>query len=325
MNEVNNDRKVTAHDTAQRTVAIIGAGLIGRGWTIVFARAGWQVKLYDVNVAALDVAREAIAVQLKMMATLELCADTDNILNKITYEADLEASLQSVDYVQECGPEELEAKCSLFTELDRISSSATILASSTSGFMPSEFTAHLQGRNRALVAHPVNPPHLVPLVEISPSAWTDPAITQKVHDIMTAVEQTPITVQKEIPGFILNRLQGALLNEALRLAQGGYATAEDIDKTVRDGLGLRWSFMGPLETIDLNAPAGIADYAQRYGSMYREMAKAQAVAPDWDAKAIARLEESRREILDVGSIDERQVWRDNRLAALIAHRSKQEN
>ena len=325
MNKADNGSKVSGHDTDHLTVAIIGAGLIGRGWAIVFARAGWPVKLYDLNVAALDAAREAIAVQLQMMASLDLCTGTDDILNRITYEAELETALHNVDYVQECGPEELEAKCSLFEELDRLSSSNTILASSTSGFMASEFSAHLNGRHRVLVAHPVNPPHLVPLVEISPSQWTEPAITQVVHDIMTAVKQTPITVQKEIPGFILNRLQGALLNEALRLAQGGYATAEDIDKTVRDGLGLRWSFMGPLETIDLNAPAGIADYAKRYGPMYREMADTQAVAPDWDEKAIAVLDESRREILDIDSINERQAWRDNRLAALIAHRSKHNN
>jgi len=325
VNKLDSDSETTAHDTVCKTTAIVGAGLIGRGWAIVFARAGWSVKLYDLHGAALDIAREAIAAQLKMMASLELCTDTNDILNKITYEADLKTALHSVDYVQECGPEELEAKRSLFLELDQISSSKTILASSTSGFMASEFTAHLKGRHRALVAHPVNPPHLVPLVEISPSQWTDPAITQTVHDIMTAVKQTPITVQKEISGFILNRLQGALLNEALRLEQGGYASAEDIDKAVRDGLGLRWSFMGPLETIDLNAPAGIADYAQRYGPMYREMVKAQAVAPDWDENAITSLDESRRKILDIDHIYARQVWRDNRLAALIAHRKKQKS
>jgi len=142
---------------------------------------------------------------------------------------------------------------------------------------------------------------------------------------MSAIKQTPITVQKEIPGFILNRLQGALLNEALRLQLGGYATPEDIDKAVRDGLGLRWSFMGPFETIDLNAPNGLADYAQRYGPMYQNMATTQATAPDWNDEAIAEVADSRRDKLDVNDINQRQVWRDNRLAALFAHRSKQEN
>ena len=211
MNEADNNSNVTAHDPAHMTVAIIGAGLIGRGWAIVFARAGWPVKMYDLDVSALNVAREAIAAQLKTLAALELCTNTDDILDKITYEADLETALHGVDYVQECGPEVLEAKRSLFLELDRLSSANTILASSTSGFMASEFSAHLNGRHRALVAHPVNPPHLVPLVEISPSQWTEPAITQIVHDIMTAVKQTPITVQKEIPGFNFESSPGCII------------------------------------------------------------------------------------------------------------------
>lgn len=306
-------------------VAIIGAGLIGRGWAIVFARAGWRVNLYDLDPAALDNAVEALHEQLKMLVAQGLCRGVQEVLTQITYEANLQAAVLDTDYVQECGPELLDAKRALFAQLDQLCSPETILASSTSGFMASAFSEQLNGRSRVLVAHPVNPPHLVPLVEIAPSEWTDPAIAKSVHDIMTDVKQTPITVQKEVPGFILNRLQGALLNEALRLQQGGYATPEDIDKTVRDGLGLRWSFMGPFETIDLNAPDGLADYAERYGPMYREMVEAQSVAPDWDGNAIAELDESRRNMLDIDSIYERQVWRDHRLAALIAHKSRQKS
>jgi 3-hydroxyacyl-CoA dehydrogenase len=219
----------------------------------------------------------------------------------------------------------LDVKQALFSELDRLSAPHVILASSTSGFMASEFAAHLGGRHRVLVVHPVNPPHLVPLVEISPAKWTDPDITQTAHQIMSAVKQTPITVQKEIPGFVLNRLQGALLNEALRLVQGGYVTPQDVDKTMRDGLGLRWSFMGPFETIDLNAPAGLADYAQRYGKMYHVMAASQSTAPDWDKSSVAGIDATRRKVLKRDDIGQRQNWRDNRLAALVAHKSKQEN
>lgn len=325
MNVTENNLEAVKNDTLTGSVAIIGAGLIGRGWAIVFARAGWQVNLYDLHSDALAVARDVIAEQLAMLVAQGLCTQADDILKQIHYEADLATALQGVDYVQECGPEVLAAKQALFSELDRLSSPHTILASSTSGLMASEFAAHLEGRQRTLVVHPVNPPHLVPLVEISPAEWTDPAITQTAHDIMTAVKQTPITVQKEIPGFILNRLQGAILNEALRMAQGGYASPEDIDKVVRDGLGLRWSFMGPFETIDLNAPGGLADYAQRYGAMYQGMAATQATAPDWDKQSIAGLDAARRAILDLDKLSQRQDWRDNRLAALIAHKSKQEN
>ena len=300
--------------------AVIGAGLIGRGWAIVFARAGWQVKLYDINADALQMAQREVSTQLNLLSSNGLCDDTAAMQNNIHYIADLAEALDSADYVQECGPEVLDAKRELFDKLDQLSAPETILASSSSGLMTSEFAEKLQGRQRALVVHPVNPPHLVPLVELSPASWTDPAITQRAHDIMTAVGQSPIIVQKEIAGFILNRLQGALLNEALRMVQGGYATADDVDKTLRDGLGLRWSFMGPFETIDLNAPGGLGDYADRYGGMYQTMAASQATAPDWTTEGVDELVNARSKLLDRADIGKQQDWRDNRLAALIAHK-----
>ena len=300
--------------------AVIGAGLIGRGWAIVFARAGWQVKLYDINADALQMAQREVSTQLNLLSSNGLCDDTAAVQNNIHYIADLAAALDGADYVQECGPEVLDAKRELFDRLDQLSAPETILASSSSGLMTSEFAEKLQGRQRALVVHPVNPPHLVPLVELSPASWTDPAITQRAHDIMTAVGQSPIIVQKEIAGFILNRLQGALLNEALRMVQGGYATADDVDKTLRDGLGLRWSFMGPFETIDLNAPGGLGDYADRYGGMYQTMAASQATAPDWTTEGVDELVNARSKLLDRADIGKQQDWRDNRLAALIAHK-----
>lgn len=307
------------------TVAVAGAGLIGRGWAIVFARAGWQVNLFDVDVGALEVARDEINSQLQMLSGHGLCAEPEVTKANIRIESDLAVALDRADYVQECGPEVLDAKRVLFSELDQLAAPQTILASSSSGLMASEFAAHLTGRQRALVVHPVNPPHLVPLVEISPAVWTDNAVTQRAIDIMHTVGQTPITVQKEIPGFILNRLQGALLNEALRMVQGGYATADDVDKAVRDGLGLRWSFMGPFETIDLNAPDGLSDYAKRYGPMYQKMAASQALSPDWDQSSIASVDAARRTLLSRDKINQRQEWRDQRLAALVSHKTKQEN
>ena len=311
--------------SAPERVAIIGAGLIGRGWAIVFARATWQVSVYDANPSALNDSRTAIAEQLRMLDELGLCTRPEDILQRIKYESDLSAAVNNARYVQECGPENLDTKKALLSELDGLLPSHAILASSTSGFMASELSGHLQGKHRVLVVHPVNPPHLVPLVEIAPAESTDPFIVDATRELMIALNQTPITVQKEIPGFVLNRLQGALLNEAMHLVEEGIATPEDIDKTVRDGLGLRWSFMGPFETIDLNAPAGLADYAYRYGKMYREMAQSWATPPGWKENPIERLEQSRRTALKRDDIAARQNWRDYRLAALIFHKRQQEN
>jgi len=310
---------------APKRAAIIGAGLIGRGWAIVFARSKWRVGVYDPNPSALHDARIAVAEQLRMLADLGLCTQPEDILRRIKYQSDLSAAVNNARYVQECGPENLSAKKALFSDLDGLLPPHVILASSTSGFMASEISGHLQGRHRVLVAHPVNPPHLVPLVEIAPAEYTDPAAVNAARELMIALNQVPITVQREIPGFILNRLQGALLNEAMHLVEGGNAAPEDIDKAVRDGLGLRWSFMGPFETIDLNAPAGLADYACRYGKMYREMAHSRSAPPEWRGGPVERLEQFRRAALKRDDIADRQGWRDYRLAALICHKRQQEN
>src|SRR5262249_20259952 len=150
-------------------------------------------------------------------------------------------------------------------ELDRLAAPDAILASSTSTIVASRFTEKLKGRSRCLVAHPVNPPHLVPLVELVGAPWTSPKVIAKAKALYQAVGQVAIVVKKEVDGFILNRLQAVLLAEAFRLVEGGYVTPQDLDKTLKDGLGLRWSFMGPFETIELNAPGGIPDYCGRYG------------------------------------------------------------
>jgi len=223
--------------------------------------------------------------------------------------------------VQENIGENLAAKQTLFAEIDRLAPADAILASSTSTIPASQWSAGLAGRARCLVAHPVNPPHLVPLVELSPAPWTSPDVVARARALHESVGQVPIVVTKEIQGFILNRLQGALLAEAFRLYADGYASTDDIDKTVRDGLGLRWSFMGPFETIDLNAPGGVAVYCERYGDLYYEMAKAQTPR-QWDERLVRSIENERRALLDAAELAERAVWRDRRLMQLIAHKRK---
>ena len=172
----------------------------------------------------------------------------------IEYVADLEQALDGVDWVQENAPEVLDVKRELYPRIDRATPKAAIVASSTSAIPASRFTETLAGRARCLVAHPVNPPHLVPVVELCGAPWTDAATLARARAVMTAIGQVPIIVKRELDGFILNRLQGALLSEALRLVGEGYVSPQDLDKTVQDGLGLRWSFIGPFATIELNAP-----------------------------------------------------------------------
>ena len=173
-----------------------------------------------------------------------------------------------------------------------------------------------------MVAHPTNPPYLIPLVEISPAPWTDPQVVERAMTFYANVHQEPVLVKKEIHGFLLNRVQGAVLNEMLNLYEEGYASSTDLDKVMKYGLGLRWSFMGPFETIDLNAPQGVTDYAQRYGQTYADVSKTQK-NNTWNPKVIRAIEEERRTILQEKEINERSRWRDNRLMTLRKHQMDQ--
>ncbi len=219
------------------TVAIVGAGLIGRSWAVVFARSGFAVRLTDIHHAALDAAPGHIAEALRQLETHGLVADIPAILARIRTCPTLAEAVEGVDLVQENGPETVEAKRALFAELDALCGPDTILASSTSAIVASLFTEGLAGRARCLVGHPVNPPHLVPVVELCGAPWTDPAVIERARALYEAAGQAPVTVNREVEGFVLNRLQGALLSEAFRLVAEGVVSPADLDRTVAEGLG----------------------------------------------------------------------------------------
>ena len=314
-----------AADPQRRRAAIIGTGLIGQAWAIVFARQGWQVRLYDVNAAMLAEAGALIRRQLDELQAHGLLRDAAAAAARIEVAASLPEALAGARYIQENSPERLDLKRDLFAQLDAAAEPDAIIGSSTSSIPASEFTEGLPGRQRCLVAHPVNPPYLIPVVELCPAPWTSEAAMRAARDIMLDIGQKPVTMRREIEGFILNRLQGALLHEAFRLAAAGIASAEDIDTTVKDGLGLRWSFMGPFETIDLNAPGGIADYCARYGGPYQSIGATQGQAVPWDGALVEALAAERRGLLPADDLTARRYWRDEQLMRLMRHKQQQDN
>jgi L-gulonate 3-dehydrogenase len=302
------------------TVAVVGAGLIGRAWAIVFARAGHPVRLHDVDTGTLAASLAYIEARLHELAGFGLIDETPAVvLSRISCTAVLADALRDVVLVQENVRETVVDKIAIFLQLDALAPPDAMLASSTSWIPASAFTSGLAGRARCLVAHPVNPPYLVPLVELCPAPWTDPLVTQRAHALYAAAGQTPVTLSREIHGFLLNRVQGAVLDECFKLYADGLASAEDIDKVLKEGLALRWSFMGPFETIDLNAPGGLSDYAKRYSPGFRE-ARAGTEPFDWADATIARVDAERRQQLTPADIDARSAWRDRRLMALAAHK-----
>jgi 3-hydroxyacyl-CoA dehydrogenase len=301
-------------------VAIVGSGLIGRAWAIVFAGGGCDVALYDAAPGVAQNAGALVAEGLEELAGYGLVADA-KAAARVHAMASLADALAGATFVQECGPETVEAKVAIFAELDQLAAPDAILASSTSTIVASRFTEKLAGRHRCLVAHPVNPPHLVPLVELVAAPWTTPETVAQARAVYEAVGQVPIVVKREIDGFILNRLQAVLLSEAFRLVEDGYVSPQDLDHTLKNGLGLRWSFMGPFETIELNAPGGIPDYCDRYGASLARLSAADADiyrAPTIDA---ILKQWGRQPTAD--EIATRMRWRDRRLAALKAHQRSQ--
>ena len=309
-----------AHGETMEKIAIIGSGLIGRAWAMVFARAGHQVKMYDAAPGAVSRAIVLVEEGLVELKNTGLINDAPaDIVKRISAAESLADAVGDADYVQENTSEKLDVKREVFRMLDEAAPPHCILASSTSTIRTSRFSEGLKGKHRCIVAHPVNPPHVIPIVEVSPAPWTAPEVVEKTRALHEKIGQVPIIVKKEVEGFILNRLQAALLRESWRLVDEGYVSVDDVDKTIRDGLGLRWAFMGPFETIDLNAPDGISEYAANLGTPYHQMMDGVEYKP-WDDELISRIEAQRREQMPHEQHAEREAWRDRRLMALVAHK-----
>jgi L-gulonate 3-dehydrogenase len=306
-------------------VAIVGAGLIGRAWASIFARAGWDVRLYDPVEGQASRCHALCEEALAQLSRHGLCDNPAGALARISVSDSLAEALDGASLVQENGPERLDIKQAIYIELDRLAPPDAILASSTSAIVASKFTEGLAGRHRCLVAHPVNPPHLVPVVELCGAPWTSPEVIERARVIYSGIGQVPILVKKEIEGFILNRLQGALLTESMKLVGDGYVSPQDLDHVIKDGLGLRWSFLGPFETIELNAPGGIPDYIARYSSFYQRLAADPAPPSSWQGDGAARVVADWGRAPDSSEVERRSQARDEKLAALQAHKKSMEN
>ena len=195
-----------------------------------------------------------------------------------------------------------------------------VLASASSAITASAFAADLPGRGAMLVVHPGNPPFLIPVAEVVPAPFTSEAAIAFTQDLLAGAGLTPVLVRKEVEGFVFNRLQGALLREAYCLVRDGVVSVEDVDRIVRDGLGLRWSVIGPFETVDLNTQGGIASHAQKMGPAYRAWGRSEGrTTPGrriWSKRSPAQ----RRTLLPLDRWAERVAWRDRRLMSLVRHR-----
>ena len=270
------------------TVALVGTGVIGRGWIRVFAPR-CRVRLYDPDPAQSSAAMRRLEEDLAadraegFISALEAA----RLLDRVERKTDLGGALENCQWVQESAPERLDTKRALFAELDRRAPQDAILASSTSALDPAALFEGLPGARRCLIAHPFNPPHVMPVVEVLPSPATDPAVEEAAAAFLEACGRRPVRMRRYVPGFLGNRIQAAVIREALHLVETGVADAASVDAVIRDGLALRWATIGNFGANHTNAEDGIAQYFARYGEAYRTlMSDLDSAPPDFDSKTL---------------------------------------
>eukprot|EP00475_Leptophrys_vorax_P022287 TRINITY_DN3033_c0_g2_i1.p2 TRINITY_DN3033_c0_g2~~TRINITY_DN3033_c0_g2_i1.p2 ORF type:complete len:331 (-),score=95.66 TRINITY_DN3033_c0_g2_i1:1113-2105(-) len=315
-------------------IAIVGSGFVGQAWAILFARRGYSVALYDADATA---AARALSIIVKEKLPMLLSNDllqsqsVEQVAKRISTASTLKDAISGAYYVQESVPENLEIKRKVFkqitetvAELNFPADKLPILGSSSSTIAMTQIAEGLKFKELCIVSHPVNPPFTIPVVEVVPSIWTLPEITKRTRALLEDIGQAPVTLLKECPGFLINRLQYAILAEAFRIVEDGLASPEDVDACISNGLARRWVFMGPFQTIDLNAPKGVQDYCQRYSKTILDIVESQDNSRKWSPELIAKIDAAARKMNGpVKEIPKALAWRDDRLARLQSHLDKQ--
>ncbi|MCF1485138.1 3-hydroxyacyl-CoA dehydrogenase [Agrobacterium vitis] len=308
-------------------VAIAGSGIMGSSWAIVYARAGLTVAIFDRNPETRSLVIGKIADALQQSAPLIRRGETvDDVMGRIVVHDNMADAVSGAQYIHECIEEKIDSKRAIFAELNEIADSGAILATTTSSFPVSTFASDLSGRARCIVVHPATPPHLLPVTEICPAPFTDPMVTKAVFDLMDHCGQVPVLIKGELPSFVLNRMQAALLVEMFRCLNEGLISPGDIDKIISQGFGLRWAFLGPFEGVDLNSAGGIREYLERFGFIFNNMAKDLGFTDDVvTTQSIALLESYARERLPLASIKKKVQWRDQAITALRLLKNEYDN
>lgn len=306
--------------TVISTVAIVGTGVIGRSWAQVFTGAGCRTHLYDSDPTQLRRAIEWINNDLEMDHEdgLITAKDLKTRLSLLVEHCSLATAVHDVGYVQECGPERMQEKKAIFAALDRLARPAVPFCSSTSGLSITEIASGLEGAARCIVAHPVNPPHVVPVVEIVPGKETDPSVISLVRDFLSSVGLMPVILRSEVRGFLLNRLQSAIFREAIHLVESGVAELKDIETVVSEGLGLRWALLGPFGVGDANTDGGLRENFARYRQTFLDLMNDLGPASSLPTVVVDQLSSAMEKLN--GGVDRAKIrrWRDRMVRKIRA-------
>ena len=309
----------TSAPASPGAVAVVGAGVIGRSWIRVFTRAGFPIRVFDPDAAQLDRALAWARNSAREDVHLGLCSYSEARAEeaRITRCDTLADALGGVVYVQESGPEAVASKQSIYRELDAAAPPGAVLGSSTSANDMTVIAQGLAGAARCIVAHPVNPPHVIPLVEVLAGAETRPDVTASTVALLRHAGMAPVVLDRFAPGFVLNRLQAALLREAISLVGTGVASPEVVDIVMREGLGLRWALMGPFGTGHVNADGGAGSYYRMYGDAYRSVWKDLDSAPEFGDDVIDTIARGMAATYGEDAVAELSAWRDRMVRRIM--------
>lgn len=305
------------------TVTVVGAGSIGVSWAVVFAISGHTVRLHDIADERRELAVADVASRLRSLDQAELLPESiETVLARISIHATLQEAVEGSVYVQECVIEDLDVKRELFATLDAITPRDVVLASSSSTFVASRFADHLPGRERCLVVHPANPPYFLRIAEIVPAPFTSSRAVDVASSLLVSSDMIPILLGREVEGFVFNRLQGALLREAYCLVRDNVVTPVELDTLVREGLGLRWSLIGPFTTSELNTRGGLRHHARVLGPIYARLGLERGGENPWSAETTEQVAAAIESALPHDSWEENVRERDRgmmQLAAALRH------
>jgi len=303
-----------------RKVACIGAGLIGQDWATLFSSKGLEVVLQDVSEAVLKKSISGIRSNLQFLEATSLLepGGAEASLKRIKTSRSVGEAADRAEYIQESVPDDYDLKKLVFREMDSTAPNHAILASSSSGLLMTEIQKATTRPRRCVLVHPVLPLYLIPLVEIAGGEQTSPETLIAAHDFMKSLGKVPVLLKREVSGYIVNRLQAALLREAVDLVDKDVASAEDVDKAFCMGIGLRDPIIGPFLRIHL-AGGGVERFIENFSQSYRHrwetMETWTSLPPSAAKKVISGVEEM--EVVRKKTLGEIKSWRDEMLVKLL--------
>lgn len=303
-----------------KTFTSIGAGLIGRSWAIRFASAGWRAIIVDQDRAALEAGLDLARSSVIAAKRAGLQIDADDVIGRMSIAYSLSEAVGAADWVQESIIEDVEIKKRVWTQIDVACRKSAILGSSTSALPASSFMYQMVNRKRSLVIHPALPPHVIPLVELSPAPWTDEAAVSEAADILSSIGSHPVILKGEVPGFIWNRLQIALIKEGMNLIADGYCSPADIDDVFVYGLGLRLAFTGVMESMHLGLQKGFREMSVKFPAFPTKLP--YQVYERWPApgaleKVIEEIQQYTEKRVAIKDLDEKRRWREKMIIKLL--------